>query len=460
MDVTKRLAQFTCQATLDDFRPEVVSTAKAGITDCLGVMLAGIREPLTPILVEFVRRMGGQPQATVVGHGFKTSTPNAALVNGAMAHALDYDDINHLIKGHPSVVVLPPALAVGEEVNATGADLVLAYIIGFEVSCAVGAGMGIDYSDNLGWHPTGPLGTLGAAAGAACLFKLSQEQAVQAIAIAASQASGLRENFGTMTKPFHPGNAARSGVVAAMLAQGGYTASATAIEGRYGFMHAFSGGQGYDPDAVVSRLGKEMALLEPGLDVKKYPCCGSTHLTLDALFQLLEREQVDADSIEEVEVRVDFDPPRSLIHYDPKSALEGKFSMQYCVAAALLDNHIGLGTFTDAGVQRPEAQRLMKKVKMVRNAGYEGTPSWGEAFHEIHLRLRDGRVLSQRADRQTEGFIRGATPNQLREKYRDCASLALPQGKVETSLEILDHLEELDRVSRLTELLVAETARM
>ena len=453
MELTKRLAQFTCQTQLDDFPSEVIATAKAGIVDCLGVMVAGSKEPLARVLVNLSKRLGGAPRATVVSHAFKTSPPTAALVNAAMGHALDYDDINRLLKGHPSVVFLPPVLAAAEEVQASGREVLLAYIIGFEVGCSVGAGMGIDYSDDLGWHPTGPLGTLGAAAGAARIFGLDEEQTTSALAIAASQAAGLRENFGTMTKPLHAGNAAKAGVMAAMLSQGGYTASPTAIEGRFGFMHAFSGGGGYDIGRVASRLGTQIALLDPGIEVKKYPCCGSAHLALDAVFEIMEKHDIEPATVRDVEVRVDFDPPRSLIHDDPTTALEGKFSMPYCIATALLDRHVGLGSFTDAQVQRAEAHQLMQKVRMMRHPGNEGRPSWEEAFNEVHITLHDDRVLSRRALRGSDTSVQGATPNELADKYRDCASLVLSAEKVETSLEMLSRLEELDQVAALMDAL-------
>lgn len=449
MGLTTQLAQFACQTKLHDFPAEVIATAKAGIMDCVGVMLAGSQEPLATILINVTRRLGGEPQSTVVGHGYQTSPPQAALVNGAMGHALDYDDITRLLKGHPSVVCLPPVLAAAEAVQASGEDVILGYIIGFEVGCAVGAGMGIDYSDDLGWHPTGPLGSLGAAAGAARLFGLNETQTTSAIAIAASQASGLRENFGTMTKPFHAGHAAQAGVLAAMLAQEGYTASATAIEGRFGFMHAFSGGRGYDMALVASRLGSQIALLDSGIDVKKYPCCGSTHLSLDALFQLMQQHHIEPADVQDVEVRVDFDPPRSLIHADPTTPLEGKFSMQYCMATALLDQQVGLRSFTEVQLHRAEVQGLMKKVRMARHPGYEGRPSWEEACHEVRITLQDGRILSQRAGRQSNGTVHGATADELAAKYRDCASLVLSAEKIDTSLQMLSELETLDNICGL-----------
>ena len=218
MDLTNKVAKFITTIAYEDFPPKAIFAARHGIIDCIACALAGSREELADILVGFAQDTGSGSAATIIGKGVKTSAPMAALVNGAMGHALDYDDITRFLKGHPSVVCLPPALAVGEEVGASGRDVLLAYMIAFEVGCAIGSGMSVDYADDLGWHPTGPLGTLGAAAAAARLLGLNQEQTAMAISLAASNACGLRENFGTMTKPFHAGNASRGGVTAAMLA--------------------------------------------------------------------------------------------------------------------------------------------------------------------------------------------------------------------------------------------------
>ena len=198
------------------------------------------------MLCNYVTGLGGTPSATVIGRGFKTTSLEAALVNGAMSHALDYDDITFITKTHPSAALIPGALPLAEEVGATGGDLLLAYLLGFEVACAVGDAISPAYYYDLGWHPTGPLGTLGAAAAAARLLRLNPDQTTMAISLAASQASGLRQNFGTMTKPYHAGAACRAGVNAARLVQAGFTASVDALEGRFGFMRAFSGGSGYD----------------------------------------------------------------------------------------------------------------------------------------------------------------------------------------------------------------------
>ncbi len=464
MKITREIAEYITSAVIEDFPPDAVYAAKGGIIDCLGCMLAGSREPLADILCQFIKASGGEPfslpqaqaqdrpRATVVGKRFKTSAPEAALVNGAMAHALDYDDVSRPMKGHPSVVLLPPVLALGEEEGATGQDVLLAYMVGFEVVCSIAAAMSVDYFDDLGWHPTGPLGALGAGAAAAHLLKLDSQQTAMAISMAASQAAGLRQNFGTMTKPFHAGLASRSGVTAARLVQAGFTASVDGLEGRFGFLRAFSGGKGYDEEKLLEGLGKIFYLVDGGIEVKKYPCCGSTHLALDALFQLLHKERVDPSQVEDVEVLVDFDPPRSLIHYRPKTTLEGKFSMQYCIAAALLDEKVGLGSFTDQQVLRSEAQELIPRVSMARNPGYQGQPSWVEGYNVVQIRLKDGRTLEQEAKRATEGPLPGITMEELKAKFRDCASRVLPADRIGHVLESLERIEELDRISRLVDM--------
>ena len=453
MEITRGIAEYLVDSDLEQFPQEAVEAAKGAITDCLGCMLAGCREPLADILCEFIQAGGGRPLASVVGRGFKTSAADAALVNGAMAHALDYDDITRAIKGHPSAVLLPAALALAEEEGASGREVLLAYMLGFEVACSVGEAMGVAYSDDLGWHPTGPLGALGAAAAASRILRLDREHTAMALSLAASQAAGLRQNFGTMTKPFHAGSACRSGITAAKLVQAGFTASLDAIEGRFGFMHAFSGGEGYDQERVLQTLGSRCYLVESGIEVKKYPCCGSAHLALDAISRLMEREKIEAEQVDRIDVKVDFDPPRSLIHSRPKTALEGKFSMQYCLAAFLLDGQVGLKTFSDQQVSRREAQALIPKVEMQRISGFEGQPSWTEAYNQVEVHLSDGRMLTQRADRITQGALRGVTIPEIQAKFRDCASSVLSRAATEELVGLLEQMEELESIQGLTGLL-------
>ena len=452
MEITKKIAEYVAGAGPEDFPPEAVYAAKSGVMDCVACMLAGSREPLSDSLCQYVQANGGEPRATVVGRGFKTSAPEAALVNGAIGHALDYDDVARAMKGHPSVVLAPPALAVGEEEGATGREVLTAYMVGFEVACSVGAAVSPEFYDGMGWHPTGPLGALGACAAAAYLLKLDTHHTSMAISLAASQGAGLRQNFGTMTKPFHAGAASRAGVTAARLVQAGLTASTDGIEGRFGFLNAYSGGGGYDEAKVLDGLGRVSYLSDGGTELKKYPCCGSAHLALDVLLPMVEREHLDPSQVEGVEVRVDFDPPRSLIHDRPKTALEGRFSMQYCVAAALLDGVVGLGSFSDQEVMRPQAQGLFPKISMKRHAGFEGQPSWTENNHQVMVTLKDGRVLEGRTGRPPGRSLPGITDEELRAKFLGCAIQALPRDRADHALEALEGIEDVENIASVLDL--------
>ena len=453
MSLTKRIAEYITVTGLEDFPPDAIDAAKAAITDCLGCALAGSREPLADVLCNYIAGLGGAPAATVIGRGFKTTSPDAALINGAMSHALDYDDVTFITKTHPSAALIPGALPLAEEIDSTGGELLLSYLLGFEVACAVGDAISPAYFDDLGWHPTGPLGALGAAAAAARLLRLDQAQTAMAISLAASQASGLRQNFGTMTKPYHAGAACRAGVNAARLVQAGFTAADDVLEGRFGFMRAFSGGSGYDPDKAATSLGSRCFMVESGIEIKKYPCCGSAHLALDATARLLQRDSFTAGQVDRIDVLVDFDPPRSLIHSRPTGGLEGKFSMQYCLAAEILDGQIGLGSFSDEQVMRADAQELFPRIEMRRHPGYEGQTSWTEAHNRVEVHLKDGRVLSERADRATTGALRGVTRDDVRVKFLDCASIVLNEQDTKRALEMLDGLDELGPVGELAELL-------
>ena len=453
MNITKRIAEYVTATDIEDFPPDAIEAAKGAIMDCLACTLAGSRESLSDILCRYVAAEGSALIASVVGRGFRTSAANAALLNGAMAHALDYDDITQITKTHPTAVLLPASLAVAEEFGASGKDMLLGYMSGFEVACAVGESLSEAYYDDLGWHPTGPLGAVGAAAAASRIMALDPEQTAMAVSLAASQASGLRQNFGTMTKPFHAGDAARAGVVSAKLVREGFTASEDALEGRFGFIRAFSGGQGFDSERVAQNLGNKCYLVESGIEIKKYPCCGSAHLALDAIFDLLSQAAIDPEAVDRIDVMVDFDPPRSLIHPRPVSSLEGKFSMQYCLAAALLDRRVGLLSFTDEQVLRPEAQALIPRIDMRRIPGNEGKPSWTEGYHQVDVQMKNGSVLREQAHRANSGALRGVTMEDIREKFRDCASQLLSEATTAEVLSRLELLEEGEPVSGLADLL-------
>ena len=242
MRATSTIAEFVAKNRWEDCPAEAVDAARRAILDCLGVMLAGSAEPAARIVTDIARSEGGAPLATVIGTSLRTGAVWAALANGTAAHALDFDDTNFTMIGHPSAPVLSAALAAGELALADGRALVHAFLLGFEVETTLAEVLNPAHYER-GFHATGTLGTMGAAATTARLLGLDPRQTGTALAIAASQASGLKENFGTMTKPFHAGHAARSGVLSALLAREGFTASERALEGPQGYFAVLGAGK-------------------------------------------------------------------------------------------------------------------------------------------------------------------------------------------------------------------------
>ncbi len=454
MSTTKQLAAFVHEMDYDALPPGTIARAKNAMIDTIGTALAGATDPVGDILTRYVIAQGGTPQATVLGKGVRTSAPQAALVNGAMAHAFDYDDVNWSLSGHPSVPLLPAILAVGEAQGVSGKALLTAYVLGFEVEAKIGRGVNPTHYQ-LGWHATATIGGFGAAAAVAKLLNLSVDQTAMALSMAASMASGLRQNFGTMTKPFHPGHAAMSGVMAATLAQMGFTADAEILEAPFGFARLFTGSGEYHLERMTTTLGAPYDILDPGIVVKQYPCCAFTHRAIDGMIALLQQHPFGAEDVDSVECVLSQLASDVLIHPRPQTGLEGKFSLEYCLAAAILDHQAGIQQFTDSMVQRPQAQTLLQRVtRRLHPRSAQQADSNGEELPVIvTVQLGDGRQYSQQV-----GVPKGHPDNPLSEaelhaKYRECASLVLAAENVEHSLDTLLHLETLGNITSCMELL-------
>ena len=446
MSAAARLAEFVVKTSLEDIPGEAITQVRRAALDTLGVMLAGASEPVARIVRRVVRAEGGTALATVVGTALKTSPGWAALANGAAGHAHDFDDTNFALLGHPSVPLFSTALAAGEAEMADGRALVLAYVVGFEVSVALGAALNPDHYTR-GWHATSSIGTLGCAAAAARLMGLDVVQTRNALALAASHASGLKENFGSMTKPYHAGHAARNGILAAQLAREGLTASESALEGKQGYVAAFGGSHALD--GALERLGRTWNLVESGIAVKPYPSCALTHSAIDALIDLRIQHKLNARDVAGVQVGVNSVVPDVLAHARPTTALERKFSMQFCAAAALAEGRVDFGSFAEGDVANPDVRELMERVAMVVDPGL---PQGAEqhAWSRVTVRLRDGRTLSPEA-RGARGHP--ATPLSdaaLREKFLACATSVLSADEAEGVAEQLAQLEDIPDIRALT----------
>jgi 2-methylcitrate dehydratase PrpD len=446
VSLTARLAEFAVKTSLEDCPPEALARVRLAALDTLGVMLAGVAEPVARAVRAVVRAEGGTALATVVGTRLATSPGWAALANGTAGHAHDFDDTNFALMGHPSVPLVATALAVGEAETADGRAVALAYLVGFEIGTTLGAGLNPEHYTR-GWHATSTLGTLGCAAAAARLMRLDVTQTRHALAIAATHASGLKENFGSMTKPYHAGHAARSGILAAQLAREGVTASETVLEGKQGYVAAFGGGRRLEPS--LDGLGRAWQLLVSGIAVKPYPSCALTHSAIDSLLELRASHGLRAGDVAAVEVGVNRVVPDVLAHTRPTTALERKFSMQFCAAAALAEGRVDLHSFEDDEVRSPAVQGLMERITMVVDPALPDRLE-RHAWSRVTVRLRDGRTLTA-GPRGARGHP--DTPldrDALRAKFLSCATRVLPSDEAEGVAEQLAHLEDIPDIRALT----------
>jgi 2-methylcitrate dehydratase PrpD len=435
--------------------------ARNAFIDTLGVTLAGAVEPASRIVQKLVELEGCAPHSSVFGTQLRTSVSWAALANGTAAHALDFDDMCFVSLAHPSAPLVTAAMAMSEELGASGKAMLEAYVLGFEVEAVLGRVMNPKHYQQ-GWHCTSTLGSIGAAAACARLLRLDSTSTANCIALAASQASGLKENFGTMSKPLHAGLAGRNGILAAQLAQNGFTASERALDGPQGFLLAMASERN-DLLETCAGLGNRWEILETGITVKLYPSCAATHPALDAVLDLRREHQLTADQIQSVEVEVDSITPNLLIYDRPKTGLEGKFSMNLCVAAALSDGHVGLETFEDDYVRSSRIQKLMPSVVLRVNPSLgKNAPALTQAI--VTIKLNEGKVFRREANGARGYPKHPASPEELATKFRSCSLKALPEQKVESVLTCLRNLEDLEDVRTLplqliTEKLVAADSR-
>jgi 2-methylcitrate dehydratase PrpD len=436
------LGRFVADAT----PPPAARAAAAGaFLDTIGVTLAGASEPAARIVQQVISG-GGSGPCRVLGASICASATNAALANGTAAHAHDYDDMCFVSLAHPSAPLAAAALAAAEIAHASGPALLDAYIVGFEIEGRLGRAMNPRHYQR-GWHCTSTLGTIGAAAAASRLLGVDATRADHALAIAASEASGLKENFGSMVKPLHAGLAARNGVLAAELARAGMTASLSAIDGPQGMLAAMDSAS-LTLDTVIGDLGSRWEILDTGITVKLYPSCAATHPSLDALLDLRRRERFTATDVASVEIGVDPVTPTVLLYEQPANALEAKFSMPFCAAAAIVDGHVGLDTFDDARVRDPQIRAMRSRVVMrIDPTLNAAAPPLTQA--RVTVRLADGRELTAVADGARGYPAKPASGDELDAKFLSCAARAMPESRAREALAALRGLESARDVHEL-----------
>ena len=449
MQNTKYVVDYIVASRFDGIPDKALTVAKCAIQDCVGVALAGAAQPSGSIPAEWARKAAGAGVATVWGQDLRASTHDAALVNGTAAHALDYDDVTWGLIGHPSVSLVPSVFALGEALNASGRDVLHAYVVGFEVMAKLGRTTQPRHSLDGGWHPTGTIGAFGATAACCKLLSLNAEQTAHALGIVFSMTSGNVSNFGTMCKPLHAGLAARNAVEAALWAQDGFTSLPHPFDGPRSFHEVYSRGLPADMKPLAE-LGKEYELVVRAVVIKPYPCGVALHPAIDAIHALKKEHRFSPDDVVSVEAGATRYTYDKLCYLTPKTGLEAKFSMPYTIARSILDDSIGFDTFSDRLVQDEKAQDLTRRVTMYVHDGIERAWRMGSRPVNVKLHLRDGRVLERQVDISKGNPEVPMTPAELNVKFEDCARLSLDAADCKAASKCLQNIETLKAVADAT----------
>ena len=443
--VTAAIARSARSIRYEQLPDDVVFLARQCALDWFGVTLAGADEPLTRILREEAAEAGGNPQATPVGTATRTNLQQAALINGAASHALDFDDVQMTMSGHPSVPVIPALLALAELRGASGRDFIAAFVAGFEVECRIGA-LVMPGHYATGWHATGTLGTFGAAAACAHLMGLSEEQWLHALGIAGAQAAGLKSMFGTMCKPLHAGKAAANGLLAAQLAARGFTSNPGVLDVAQGFTTTQTTTP--NPERALQGLGEDYAIR--GVLFKYHAACYGTHETIEGVLRLRRKHGLAPGDVQQVRLTV---PPGNLAMcniQEPSTALEGKFSLRFTAALALSSDDTSEAAFTDAAVRQPGLVALRNRVSV------EGRSEAARAGTDVVITTTSGQELRESVNLETPAGDLAMQWERLEAKY---LSLAAPVLGETRAAELRDRISSLQEQRSMADVVALAVAR-
>jgi 2-methylcitrate dehydratase PrpD len=445
-------AERICAFRTEHISAGALSGARTAIIDTIGCALAGMPEPCVRLLLATPGVAEAPGAALVFGTQKRTSALDAALVNGTACHALDYDDVSGVMGGHHSAPVTAPVFALGEQLQVSGMRALAAYIAGVETEVRLSRAVNFHHYDK-GWHPTATLGTFGAAAAGAHLLGLDVGRTTMALALAASFASGIKANFGTMTKPLHVGHVARNGLLAALLAARGFEANPAALEHKQGWLRVFNGEGNYAAELALQNWGSPWEIEAADVGLKQFPCCGSTHPAIAMMLALVREEGVTAQAVEGIEILAHC---RRLPHTDnpdPRTPLAAKFSIQYVTARALADGAVRLDAFDEAAVMQERVRRLLP---LIRVRAHPDMPSDGpkQFGAEVVVTLQDGRRLSRRIDHLVcRGADNAMSSEELFDKFEACAERALARDQIAPLFERLETLEAVDDLGQVSRLL-------
>lgn len=444
--LTQQMARFV---TTPRLLPEAaLAAATNAMIDTIGCALAGIDEPVSVLARAWADHQGGKPLATIWGSAQRTSATEAALANGIAAHVHDFDDGHVSLRAHPSTTLVPAVLAYGESVGSSGAAVLSAYTLGLEVAAKLTKAIGPSHYLN-GWHNTVTIGVLSCTTAVGHLCALNEEQMRMAWGLAASQSAGLRRNFGTMTKSFHAGHAARVGIESAWLAAHGMTADADIWEGEHGFLDIYGGPGGESLEDLIGQMGQPWEVITPGNYNKRWPCCGQIHRALVGVGDLIERNAIRSEEIETI--RIGFAPNSdvALTHDNPQTGLEGKFSIQYSVAAYVLDGELTMVSYLDEKVHRPMVRALMGRVERYTTDDPKKDYTGLGAYTDVTIVTTRGS-FARRVEASDDRPARIVTDDEHDEKFRACVVPVFGRERTESLLQVARRCATLADVRELT----------
>ena len=455
--LTHEVADFALSTTFTIIPDGVVTLAKKSILDGFGLALSGSVAESGKIVQKHLMKIGASGDAIVIGSGMKTAARFAAFANGVGVHADDYDDTQLAVAEdrvyglltHPTAPCLPAAFAEVQTSGLSGSELLTAYLVGIDVECKIAEAISPRHYQH-GFHATATCGPFASASAVGRLRGFDHETMKRALSIAGSQSGGLRENFGTMTKPFHAGRAAESGIVACDLAELGWTATDKILEAPRGFFQAHGGG--YDLQAIRGKLGSPWAFSEPGISIKPHPSGSLTHPGMTKMLELISEHDIRPEDVLSIDVGTNHNMLNALIHHRPQDELQAKFSMEFCMAVLLLERRANLPEFTDETVLRPDVQEMIERVNFTVHPEAEAA-GYAKMTTFIDIHLRDGRILSGMADFGKGSPDNPLSYNEVADKFRGCAAFAQwPEKKTE---KIISLVEQLDSLKNLDELVAA-----
>jgi 2-methylcitrate dehydratase PrpD len=438
MEITRTLARFVVQHKAAGIPQKVRHEAERSFLNWLGCAVGASRHDTVERALAALAPFSGPPEATVLGRGDRLDIMQAALMNGITSHTFDFDDTHLKTVIHPSGPVASAILALAERQSMSGADFLHAFILGVEVECRIGNSVYPDHYD-VGWHITGTAGVFGAAAAAGRLLRLTEQQMVWAFGIAATQSAGLREMFGTMCKPFHPGNAARNGLLAALLAQKDFTSSNQGIEAKRGFANVLS--TSFKPEEITEKLGETW---EIALNTYKPFACGIViHPIIDACIQLRNEHGLKPDDIESVEAKVHPLVLELTGKKTPQVGLEGKFSVYHSAAAAIIYGAAGEAEYGDDVVCDPKVTALRDRVNAVIDKGMH------EDQARVAIRLKSGKTVEKFVQHAIGSLDRPMSDADLEAKFRGLAKGILAEAECNRLIELCWKIGDLGDVAEI-----------